>query len=234
MGGQENVGGQYYRIELEGRPDAKVLHIELRNEPTKEQALQLQRLAEKAKGMEDFGENVEVVVNWPKGGTVATWLPNLVPVAMLGLDVLGAYGRELRSEAQLEETGYAPVGVAAYGKEDVFAQAGAFFRGAILETIGLGQPAFNTPVWREDVRSQLEFKAPGQTTTVTWQTQTTTESGHPVFRNELVTYQMTADRTWVVVGNPGFTPPDLNKIIDPNVTDAQVEKLLGITERPIQ
>ena len=66
-GKSETVGGQVRRVEV-GQFERKILHVELDSPPTPDQQAQLEQVKAAGKSFGSFGpgEEIEVVVNWPK------------------------------------------------------------------------------------------------------------------------------------------------------------------------
>ncbi|MGY2491945.1 eCIS core domain-containing protein [Cupriavidus sp. CP313] len=227
-GRSEKVGNEWFRIEHQGTPQRRVLHIELEVAPTPQQQAQLARLATEAESYGAFGagNKVEVVVKTPspqsKAGTYAGWGAGTFNVVMFAAQIIG---RQKKMERDLETKGYAPVGPLAYADQPWYVRLGSFLRGDFMERAGDVGP-INMPVWRANVRDKANAKKPGETLVVSWQYKDPVD---PLgfIQDVDVTYQKQQDGSWEVKSvedkPEGFTPPSLNTILDPTVTDKGVE-----------
>ncbi|MCM6771973.1 hypothetical protein NDR87_03230 [Nocardia sp. CDC159] len=219
-GRSQDVGGSAFRVEHTGPAERRILHIELRSEPTADHLAELEAVREygSAKG-------IEVVYRWPKAPSLA--VPGTTGVA---LGVAGTIGRELRREEQLERRGYAPVGAAAFAEEPWYVQLGSLFRLDWFESSVRAPGPVDIPVWRQHVRRTADAKKPGDTLRFLWQTPDRSRP-IPSTRDIEVTYRKTPEGRWRVEtiddAPAGFTPPDLNAIVDPAVGDGTVAAMLS-------
>jgi hypothetical protein len=225
-GRSENIGGEVFRITHSGAAERKIFRIELDQAPTAEQLAQFEKLKEAGRSYGQFGagEEIEVVVNWPgKGALVKPAMAGAAAVALAGLSM---YSREKWREHQLEDEGYAPTGLAAHENDSWPVRLGAFFRGDQLESHMGGPGAVNMPVWRARIRANAAKVSPGGDLAINWQ------RAKPMGGSEdlRVVYQKQPDGSWRVgpgQNTPGFSPPDLNRILDPNETDAAIQAMIG-------
>ncbi|MFI6041860.1 hypothetical protein ACIA8C_09510 [Nocardia sp. NPDC051321] len=215
----ETRGAEVFRAEHSGNADEKVLHVELFEDPS---PAQLTELAEFAAAAQQRG--VTVRFNWPKlSSNTVTGLTGV------GFGVAGALGRANRQADQQQEEGYAPVGGAAYAAEPWYIRLGSFFRGDLFESSSTTPEPADVPVFRANLRKKADAKRVGETLDFNWQ-KPDRNSALPRTLNISVTYKKAPDGRWVVeaVGDApsGFTPPDINRIIDPAVSDSAVDSML--------
>ncbi|MBP0634981.1 DUF4157 domain-containing protein [Cupriavidus sp. AcVe19-6a] len=227
-GRSEKIGNEWFRIEHQGTPQRRILHIELEVAPTPQQQAQLARLATDAQSYGAFGagNKVEVVVKTPppqsKAGPYASWGAGTFNIALFAAQTIG---RQKKMARDLETKGYAPVGPLAYADQPWYVRLGSFLRGDFMERFGDVGPV-NMPVWRANVRGKANAKRPGETLVVSWQYKDPLD---PLgfIQDVDVTYQKKQDGSWEVKSvedkPDGFTPPSLDTILDPQVTDQGVE-----------
>ncbi|RDI68169.1 endonuclease toxin domain-containing protein [Nocardia pseudobrasiliensis] len=218
----ERRGAEVYHAEHSGEVDRKILHVELDSEPTATQLVDLEKIRESCEH-----NGIEFIYHTPKEP------PSLaVPgITGLALGAAGAIGRESRRAEQRSEQGYAPVGQAAYAEAPWYEQLGSFFRLDWFEADVRAPEAADLPRWRANVRRHADAKKIGDTLPFAWQTRDRTRPGdHTV--DVVVRYRKGPDGRWLVesVGDApdGFTAPDLNRVVDGNVSDLDVAIMLKI------
>ncbi len=217
----EARGGEVYHVEHSGTVDRRILHVELDSAPSPAQAAELRSVRESCEL-----NGIEFTYNAPEPPSPA--VPGLTGLA---LGAAGAIGRESRRADQKTEQGYAPVGQAAYAEAPWYEQLGSFFRLDWFEADVRAPEAADLPIWRANVRRHADAKKIGDTLPFAWQTRDRTRPGdHTV--DVVVRYRKGPDGRWLVesVGDApdGFTAPDLNRVVDGNVSDLDVEIMLKI------
>ncbi|MFF0492156.1 hypothetical protein ACFYTQ_24260 [Nocardia sp. NPDC004068] len=217
----EARGESVYHVEHSGAVDRRILHVELDSVPSPAQAAELESVRETCalNGIEFTYHAAE-----PPS-------PAVPGVAGLALGVAGAIGRESRRERQRETQGYAPVGSAAFADSPWYERLGGFFRGDWFESSVRSPDSVDLPVWREHVRRQAAAKKIGETLSFTWQTRDRSRpDDHTI--DVLVRYRKSPDARWVVESvddaPEGFTAPDLDRILDPAVSDLDISIMLKI------
>ncbi len=230
-GRSERVGDEFRRVEHTGTAQRKILHVELEAPPTSDQLAQIDKLKDSGK-LWGPGEEIEVVVNWPGSGPKPSFKVTPEGVSggiALGVAAVGMYGREKQRERQFEQEGYAPIGLAAHQDDSLAVRLGAFFRGDQAEMSG--SPSMpNIPVWRNHIREKANAKKPGETLGFTWQF-VDPDSVFSSTRDVDVTYQKQSGGSWRTIkveDRPkGFSAPDLDKLIDPGVSDDFVKNMIS-------
>ncbi|WP_069159806.1 hypothetical protein [Nocardia altamirensis] len=228
-------GKEVRRVEYVGNPDERILHVELAREPTAAQSAELEQEVRVICEL----NKIKFTYNWPKSPSVPKpvpkpWMGTAKGTALglggLALGKAGEIGRENRREDQQNQQGYAPVGSAAYAVEPWYIRLGSFFRFDGFETNVQAPEAADIPVWRQHIRRTTEAKKIGDSLSFAWQT----ANRSPAFSRTLdvfVTYRKGPDGRWSVESTTdapqGFRPPDINRIIDVDVSDGAVESMLS-------
>lgn len=146
----------------------------------------------------------------------------------LGLGVVSGLARQAAMQRQVETEGYAPVGPSAFAEEGLLMRLGRWLQDPFLGALTPASSRFNVTVWRANVRRRAAAVRPGGSLTVNWQFRSDPMA---IFPNDVyVTYDKLPDGSWrarAPADAPrGFTTPDLNRIIDPNVSDQEVQNML--------
>jgi hypothetical protein len=143
---------------------------------------------------------------------------------------LGVASAAARGEAQARQrdtTGYAPVGPSAFAEEDFLSRAGRIVQDLDLGTQTPAEARFNVHVWRQRIRRHAARVPVGGTFTITWQWH------HPhsllffyqIVEDIEVRYERRQDGTWIAHPQrrvPGFSVPDLGRILDASVSDDEI------------
>jgi hypothetical protein len=132
-------------------------------------------------------------------------------------------------ERRRDTEGYAPVGPLEFAEEGLFSRIGRLIMDPTLDTQSNLEARLNVPVWRNQIR-QAVANAPGGVFRMTYQVQFPSQVLQDI-RDVPVTYARQPDGTWrVTSGTEGFPPgisvPDLNRILDTGVSDAEVRGML--------
>lgn len=100
----EQVGGEMRRVEI-GTPDKKILHVELQVAPNAMQTKELDEIKWAGKQFASFGpgEEIEVVVNWPKGTTPPPMPPPPAAVVEPGAPIPPTFKPPTSPKAEGEE-----------------------------------------------------------------------------------------------------------------------------------
>ncbi|MET7900741.1 DUF4157 domain-containing protein [Streptomyces sp. NPDC005355] len=133
-------------------------------------------------------------------------------------------------EARREQEGYVPTGPTQFAEEGLLKRFGRQLLDPFLESSADPSSRLNVPTWRQKVREAAAAKGPGQTLEVNWQVQVP----NPVFGTEMrdfrVIYSKQPDGSWRTGPPPRdmpVAPPDINRIIDPAVSDDSVRSMLA-------
>jgi hypothetical protein len=234
-GKHEQTGNEYFRVEHSGQAERKILHVELEVPPTSAQEAQLADLKEAGKSFEKFGpgEEIEIVVSWPGAQKPVFGVPlgKVSTGVSLGLMGAGMYARNERREHQYKTEGYDPAGLAAHQSDSLAHRVGAFFRGDQAEMVTGAKGSLNMPVWRGNFRSTAGAKKPGETLTINWQYKDIRDS-KSFLQDVPIVYQKLPDGSWqsmpVEAPPDGFRIPNLNKIVDPQVSDSEVLDMISM------
>jgi len=94
-----------------------------------------------------------------------------------------------------------------------------------------GAPSLpNIPVWRNTIRQKAAAIKPGETLPFSWQFKDRTQP-MAFTQDIIVTYEKNPNGSWRVrdvSDKPaGFRVPDLNRLIDPGVSDTSVEDMIS-------
>jgi hypothetical protein len=127
--------------------------------------------------------------------------------------------------------GFAPTGPDP--EEGILTRLGRFFLDPTFDDAVPAASRFNLPVWRSRVRSAAGAKRSGETLRMSWERERPgLFPGSVTHDNVDVEYTRQPDGTFsagrVVDGDAeGFTPPDINRVLDPNVSNDSVMYMLS-------
>ncbi len=146
--------------------------------------------------------------------------------------MLYQWAHEGAVERRRDTEGYVPVGPAEFADEGLLSRIGRFFADPTLDSQADLSSRLNVPVWRDQVRKAAAAHRADGVLRVMYQVQFPSQYFQDV-RDIEVTYTRQPDGTWRVtsVGAPfpeGTSVPDLNRIIDPGVSDYEVGRMLGM------
>jgi hypothetical protein len=154
----------------------------------------------------------------PSGGS--GWGGAALAVAPLALGFVHSWAESRRMRDQVAREGFAPVGPEAHADQNLALRLGNWLLDPFLGATTPVSQRFHMPTWRQHVREKTAGK---DRITFSWETPgETLMPGHV-----RVEYQRGADGRWSVAPGQsfpeGFTPPDLNAIIDSAKSDSDVE-----------
>ena len=152
--------------------------------------------------------------------------------ALIALSILHGRAVVERMQKQAQETGFAPVGPTGNRLYDL----GAWFLDPTNEA-GRSVPfsqQFHMAKWRETVRDAADKKAVGETYKMPWETDDGWDALHEHRKTKTcyVYYRKGPNGYWYTIkgscSEDEFFPPDLNKVIDPNVPDEELRQYLEL------
>jgi hypothetical protein len=152
--------------------------------------------------------------------------------ALIALSIL--HGRAVieRMQKQVQETGFAPLGPTG----DKLYDLGAWFLDPTNEA-GRSVPfsqRFHMATWRQTIRDAADKKAVGDTYKFPWETDDGWDAlrEHRMTKTCYVYYRKGPNGYWYTIkgscDEDEFFPPDLNKVIDPNVSDEELRQYLEL------
>jgi hypothetical protein len=152
--------------------------------------------------------------------------------ALIALSILHGKAVVERMQKQAQETGFAPLGPTG----DKLYDLGAWVLDPENEA-GRSVPfsqRFHMAMWRQTIRDAAEKKAVGDTYKMPWET----DDGWDPLRQYRMTktcyvyYRKGPNGYWDTIkgscDEDEFFPPDLNKVIDPNVSDEELRQYLEL------
>jgi hypothetical protein len=157
----------------------------------------------------------------PGGG----WGGAAMAIAPLALGFFHSWAESHRMAEQVETEGYAPVGPRAYADLDLASRLGTWLLDPFLGSMTPPSQRFHLPTWRAHVREELAGR---DRVTFSWEMSRPDDPmGHILPDYVDVEYQRGPDGSWQIVPGQslpeGFDPPDLNLIVNPDVSDSAVE-----------
>ena len=156
----------------------------------------------------------------------------LKTVALIGLSILHSKAVIERTQQQAQKTGFAPIGPTG----DTLYDLGAWFLDPTNETqrsVPFSQ-RFHMATWRQTIRDAADKKAVGDTYKFPWETDDGWDAlrEHRKTKTCYVYYRKGPSGYWYTIkgscDEDDFFPPDLNKVIDPNVSDEELRKYLEL------
>lgn len=152
--------------------------------------------------------------------------------ALIALSILHGKAVIERMQKQVRETGFAPVGPTG----DKLYDLGAWFLDPTNEA-GRSVPfsqRFHMATWRQTIRDAADKKAVGDTYKFPWETDDGWDAvrEHRKTKTCYVYYRKGPNGYWYTIkgscNEDEFFPPDLNKVIDPNVPDEELRQYLEL------
>lgn len=152
--------------------------------------------------------------------------------ALIALSILHGKAVIERMQKQVQETGFAPVGPTGNTLYDL----GAWFLDPTNEA-GRSVPfsqRFHMASWRQTIRDAADKKAVGDTYKMPWETDDGWDAlrEHRKTKTCYVYYRKGPNGYWYTIkgscNEDEFFPPDLNKVIDPNVSDEELRQYLEL------
>jgi hypothetical protein len=151
----------------------------------------------------------------------------------IGLGIVYSFAHAGAIERRRDAEGYSPAGPLAVADESLLERLGRWMLDPTLDGAVPAEERLNIPVWRRRIRQRVASSAPGDTITFTWQFQDDADPIRSMFPEDIeVTYTKQPDGRWRAgtpsSSPPGFRVPDLNKIVDETVSDAEIHDMLFI------
>jgi hypothetical protein len=169
-----------------------------------------------------------------------------------GLGALEGWLRGKAVQREVQKKGFVPVGPGAFKDDSLIDKISRAFQDPTLESQANPMDRFDVKIWRDQVRAAVAGLPPEQTTFVmlinmVWQDKPDPEERYLPHRFSMnnvddvpVTFDRGADGSWqprvpeggriehggVRFGQNGVLVPDLNRILDPSVPDADVMEML--------
>jgi hypothetical protein len=152
--------------------------------------------------------------------------------ALIALSILHGKAVVERMQKQAQETGFAPIGPIG----DKLYDLGAWFLDPTNEA-GRSVPfsqRFHMATWRQTIRDAADKKAVGDTYKFPWETDDGWDPlrEHRMTKTCYVYYRKGPNGYWYTIrgacNEDEFFPPDLNKVIDPNVSDEELRQYLEL------
>jgi hypothetical protein len=128
--------------------------------------------------------------------------------------------------------GYVPSGAAQY--DTWWERLGHWFLDPTLDRGAPVEGRLNIPVWRQRLRDAAGAKKPGESMDMLWQVEMPSRFLGTETHDFVVNYQKLPDGTWRAGPAPAgmpVAPPDLNRIMDPSVSDGAVESMITYDPR---
>lgn len=132
-----------------------------------------------------------------------------------------------RVQQRADQEGYVPVGPRQFANEGFLSRLGRIFLDPTLDSGVDARGRINIPVYRQRLREATANVPPGGTYTMPFQYQHSGTFG-TVTDDFVLTYQRSPNGTFVLQPNPSLpiTPPDINIIMDPAVSDEAVYNMI--------
>jgi Domain of unknown function (DUF4157) len=168
----------------------------------------------------------------PEGSGGLEMVPGSGGAALqVGLGVAYMFAHRAAIEHRRDTEGFAPTGP--NPDESIITQLGRFLMDPTFDDAVPAASRFNLPVWRNRMRSIAGAKATGETFRMSWERERPGILPGMVTHDSVdVEYTRQPDGTFgpgrVVDGDAeGFTPPDVNRILDPNVSNDSIMYMLS-------
>jgi hypothetical protein len=158
--------------------------------------------------------------------------------AFIALSILHGRAVVERMQKQAQETGFAPVGPTG----DTLYDLGAWFLDPTNEA-GRSVPfsqRFHMATWRQTIRNAADKKAVGDTYKFPWETDDGWDAlhEHRMTKTCYVYYRKGPNGYWYAIkgscDEDQFFPPDLNKVIDPNISDEELRQYLELPSSGVE